>query len=97
MKEYKMTIVDINTTITCKEGESILEAMGRQGLRSIVYGCYGGGCGQCVVEIIKGTFIGLKKMSRAHISEEDERRGRVLACCVQPTSDIDVQVIVKKK
>lgn len=93
MKIYKVIIVNTNVTILCKEGESILQAMCREGVRDIIYGCYGGGCGQCKIKMIEGTYLILKKMSRAHISKEDENNKKVLACCVQPSSDVHIQII----
>ncbi|MFV0393732.1 MAG: 2Fe-2S iron-sulfur cluster-binding protein [Coprobacillaceae bacterium] len=93
MKEYQITIDDIHTTITCRDNENILQAMSRQGLRNIIYGCYGGGCGKCLIHILKGEYHIHQKMSRAHISIEEEDTGRVLACCVQPTSDITIRII----
>jgi ferredoxin len=36
-------------------------------------------------------------MSREHVSEDDEREGRVLACRVRPCSDVHLTVIGKMK
>jgi len=96
MKYYKI-IVNKDTVIRCKEGENILQAMSHHKIRDIVYGCYGGGCGQCSIDILEGTYKLKQKMSSAYISKDDQIQGRVLACCVTPTSDIRIHVIRNKK
>jgi ferredoxin len=66
-----------------------MEALGRKG---IPVGCRNGGCGVCKVAIRAGRYT-TRVMSREHISEDDERCGRVLACRVKPASDIRLAVI----
>jgi ferredoxin len=62
----------------------------RAGCGPIRYGCCGGGCGVCRMRIVDGTWEVFKNMSRAHVSEEDEKNGIVLLCCVQPRSNLTV-------
>ena len=66
--------------------------MVRLGRRGIPVGCRGGACGVCKVEVMSGC-IERKAMSRSHISEEDEKAGRVLACRILPGSDLEMRVI----
>ena len=68
-------------------------ALGRKG---IPLGCRNGGCGVCKVTILSGEYTS-RVMSRAHVSEEDERQGHVLACRVKPCSDIRISVVGKLK
>ena len=42
----------------------------------------------CKVRISDGRYQTFKKMSRAHISPEEEEQSIVLACCVKPLSNI---------
>ena len=35
-----------------------------------------------------GDYEKVKRMSRAHVSEEEEKAGFALLCCVQPRSDL---------
>lgn len=72
----------------CREDESVLEAMIRSHLGPLHFGCHGGGCGICKARIIKGEYHILKKMSRAHISVQDESKGIMLLCCMKPISDL---------
>ncbi|TQK01099.1 2Fe-2S iron-sulfur cluster protein [Herbaspirillum sp. SJZ107] len=64
------------------------------GRRSIPVGCRGGGCGICKISVISGHYIAAK-MSRACISEEEERNGTVLACRITPVTDLSIRVIGK--
>ncbi len=70
----------------CREDESVLEAMRRAGLGP--KGCFGGGCGACKMRVLSGAYQAFKRMSRAHITKEDEREGAVLMCCIRPRGDL---------
>lgn len=50
-------------------------------------GCRRGGCGVCRVEVIRGEFH-KGAMSRAHVSEPEERAGFALACSIYPRSEL---------
>ncbi|MCL1913032.1 MAG: 2Fe-2S iron-sulfur cluster-binding protein [Eubacteriaceae bacterium] len=76
----------------CKENEAVLAAMKRSGAKTIAAGCFGGGCGVCKVKLISGAAT-YKTMSRAHISTDEEGRGIVLACCMFPKSDIELEFL----
>ena len=54
----------------------------------------GGGCGVCKVRIEAGS-VRTKKMSRCHVSEQDEAEGCVLACRAYPLSDLQVRAVEK--
>ena len=43
---------DQNTEIVCREQESLLDAVNRQGFK-IPYACKGGGCGLCKIKVQK--------------------------------------------
>jgi len=88
MKDYRITDRATGESFLCHEDESLLAGMRRTGSGPIRYGCFGGGCGVCKVRILEGEVQAFKKMSRAHVSAEDEQQGVVLACCVKPVSDI---------
>lgn len=74
-----------------------MQGMARIGKKGIPAGCLNGGCGVCKVVIRCGTVRKAGAMSRAHISEEEETQGIVLACRVMPVSAIDLDVIGKMK
>lgn len=59
--------------------------------RKLPVGCRRGGCGVCRVRVLRGQYRS-DVMSRAHVSEEDEARGVVLACCIYPLSDLSLRL-----
>jgi len=66
-----------------------MEMVGRSG---IPVGCRGGGCGVCKISVVEGE-IHTRKMSRAHISVQEERSKTVLACRTYADSDLLVEVL----
>lgn len=89
---FEVFITDTGETFHCGAGQSLLTGMERLGRKGIPVGCRGGGCGVCKVHVTAGD-IRCRKMSRAHVSAEDEARGIVLACRCRPASDIRLAVI----
>jgi len=89
---FAITIRDTGERFSCLTDENVLKAMERLNRRGIPVGCRGGGCGVCKVRVVQGAY-NARKMSRAHISAEDEAHGIGLACRLIPTSDMEVQVI----
>lgn len=75
----------------CAEDQPLLIAMERCGQAAIPVGCRGGGCGFCRIKIISGD-IATKKMSRKHITDEDQEAGLTLACRTFPRSDVLFEV-----
>ena len=71
----------------CDEEQSLLLAMERQGRKMIAVGCRGGGCGRCKIKVLEGVYS-TKKMSRKHISDQDEQQQVILACRAFPASDL---------
>ena len=93
---YTVTIADDGQTYRCADVRSLLEGMEALGKKGIPVGCRGGGCGVCKVHIESGTVL-KRVMSRAHVSEEEEAAGYVLACRAKPTSDIRLAVVGQMK
>ncbi|MCP5266929.1 MAG: 2Fe-2S iron-sulfur cluster binding domain-containing protein [Burkholderiaceae bacterium] len=96
MQRFEVVIDDTGERYRCAETRSLLEGMEALGRKGIPVGCRGGGCGVCKVQILSGT-VATRVMSRAHVSEQDEREGRVLACRARPTSDIRLAVLGQLK
>jgi ferredoxin len=84
-------------SVQCAEDERVIAALERaQGfgqLRNLPHrlpvGCRRGGCGVCRARVLEGTYR-KAPMSRAHISEEDEENGLILACSIYPLSDLSL-------
>ncbi len=92
MPKYQILMQEEDIRYDCSDQQNLLEAMARLGKKGIPVGCRGGGCGVCKVHVIEGTFT-TGKMSRAHVTEEEEKDGYVLACRCNPSSDITLKVI----
>lgn len=91
MQIFQVEIANTGEVIVCQEDNTVLSAMEQLGRKGIPVGCRGGGCGVCKVRITSGDFI-TKKMSREHVSEDEEARGVVLACRLFPRSDLKLEV-----
>jgi ferredoxin len=84
-------------TYLCHGTETLLQGMARLGKKCIPAGCINGGCGVCKVAIRSGLVHKAGPMSRAHISEQEETQGVVLACRVVPAGPVEIEVIGKIK
>lgn len=96
MARFEVLIEDTGETYACADTRSLLDGMEALGRKGIPVGCRNGGCGVCKVEITSGEYVA-RVMSRDHVSEDDERCGRVLACRVRPAGPIHLRVIGKMK
>ena len=98
MAVHIVTLEDDGSSYRCADTLTLLEGMESLGKKGIPAGCRGGGCGVCKVQVLSGAFT-KRVMSRAHVSEQEEAQGCVLACRVRPTSAIALRVIgsMKKK
>lgn len=89
---HRVQLADTGESFVCQETESALHALARIGRRGIPVGCRGGGCGVCKVEVLAGDYR-KRPMSRSHVSESDEAAHQVLACCIEPVTDLQLRVI----
>lgn len=89
-KAYQIEVQNTDIRFFCQEEEFILEAMKRAGCGPIHYGCFGGGCGICRMKIVSGDYYPEKRMSRAHVTEQEQEAGIVLICCVKPRSNLTI-------
>lgn len=89
---YSVRIVDTGEHYTCAASQNLLKAMLALGRKGIPSGCHGGGCGVCKVRLIEGS-ADVGRMSRAHVSVEEQAQGYVLACQAFPRSDIVLEVV----
>lgn len=94
LAKYQITIRETNEQYPCPATKALLEGMLSLGKKGIPCGCRNGGCGVCKVHVIQGEYT-TRAMSRAHVSEDEERQGVVLACRVKPVSAIVLSVVGK--
>jgi ferredoxin len=74
----------------CDADTALLVVMRQRGLAEIPIGCRRGGCGVCKVRVVEGRFRSAK-MSRAHITLEEQKAGWVLACRIYPETDLVIE------
>lgn len=91
--EYEIIDASTNESFTCREDEPLLSAMKRTRKGPIQYGCGGGGCGVCKIQVLEGEYEAFKNMSKAHIKEEDRTNNIVLSCCIKPRSNLKIKKI----
>ena len=91
----QVTITQTGETYACAIGENLLKGMTLLGRKGIPVGCVNGGCGVCKVKIIDGSVETLGPVSRAHVTEAEEREGYTLACRVGPTTEVTLEVAGK--
>ncbi|MBB1163198.1 2Fe-2S iron-sulfur cluster-binding protein [Aquariibacter albus] len=91
---HAVRIVNTQEDYGCAASRTLLGGMEALGRRGIPAGCRGGGCGICKVRIETGT-VRTDRMSRAHVSVDEEARGYVLACRAYPTSDVVLHAVDK--
>lgn len=92
MPRYEIRIQNTGETYVCTDTRTLLEGMEALARRGIPVGCRGGGCGVCKVRIEAGA-VRTEKMSRCHVSVNDEAAGVVLACRAYPVSDVRLRAI----
>lgn len=92
MPRFEVLIEDTGEHYSCADTTSLLEGMERLGRKGVPVGCRNGGCGVCKVAIVSGEFKA-RVMSRAHVSEDEQAAGQVLACRTLPLSDLRLAVI----
>lgn len=96
MAMYTVQIENLGESYPNSSEQTLLAGMERLGRSGIPVGCRGGGCGVCKVHITDGR-VACKKMSRAHVTVEEQAQGFVLACRCRPLSDIRLTVVGKMK
>ncbi len=97
MTKHKVRLVATGGEFFCLEEQHLLQGMqrfqvGLPMLKLIPVGCRGGGCGICRIRVVTGVYE-TKKMSRKHITEDDQASGILLACRVHPRSDLLIEVL----
>ena len=76
---FSVAIGNTQERYACRTDQTLLGGMEQLGRKGITVGCRGGGCGVCKVRIESGR-TRCERMSRSHISADEEAAGYVLAC-----------------
>lgn len=86
---YQITVDD--KVVNCYENETLLTSMRRHNVDEIINGCFGGGCGRCLIEVLEGSYKICRNMNKEYV--KDESGNRLLACCITPTSDMRIAIM----
>lgn len=86
---HRVTVTPADLHFEVDPGETILAAAIRQGV-GLPYGCRDGACGSCKCTLVDGHVTHGPHQPQA-LSADEERSGRILACCAVPDGDCTVQ------
>lgn len=88
-KEFWIHIQGSDKAMTCRDSETILLALSRQGYTNLSVGCRNGGCGVCKIRVIEGEYD-TGKMSKKHVPQAERALDFTLACKTTPRSDLTI-------
>ena len=91
---FSVAIGNTQERYACRTDQTLLGGMEQLGRKGIPVGCRGGGCGVCKVRIESGR-TRCERMSRSHISADEEAAGYVLACRAYPQSDLQLHAVAR--
>lgn len=74
-----------NTLVTCNKGETVLDALERNGIE-VQFNCREGFCGVCRTKLLTGNVEYL--VDPLAFIDDDE----ILSCCTTPKSDIEIKI-----
>ncbi|HEU0201698.1 MAG TPA: 2Fe-2S iron-sulfur cluster-binding protein [Burkholderiaceae bacterium] len=89
---YNVAIRNTQEQYRCSGTQNLLAGMEALARKGIPVGCRGGGCGVCKVRIEAGS-VRTERMSRCHISADEQAQGVVLACRAYPQSDLELRAV----
>ena len=89
---FSVAIGNTQERYACRPDQTLLGGMEQLNRKGIPVGCRGGGCGVCKVRIESGR-TRCERMSRSHVSAEEEAQGYVLACRAYPRSDLALHAV----
>jgi ferredoxin len=92
-QKFKIAVSGTDINFTCGAEQTVMAAMLHAGKGPLHYGCCGGGCGICKMLVVSGKYRQTKRMSRAHVSEEDQKNNIVLICCIKPLEDMVISKV----
>ena len=85
----RLTVTSDDVEVGVNEGETILEALYRNGYAYRI-GCRRGGCAICKVDLIHGEVEYNRTVSDDVLSEEEKADGICLSCRAVPVGDVTI-------
>lgn len=84
-----LTVTPDDVQVEVRDGETILEALFRQGYAYRI-GCRRGGCGICKVDLVDGEVAYNRTVAPTVLSEDERATGTCLSCRAVPVGDVTI-------
>ncbi|NDP43847.1 MAG: 2Fe-2S iron-sulfur cluster binding domain-containing protein [Aromatoleum sp.] len=89
--DFHLMVRPDNRIVPARQGETILEAVLREGI-AFPYECRNGGCGQCKCAVSYGS-VEQGPHQESALSAAERAKGVVLACSAMPLSDVELEYV----
>jgi ferredoxin len=86
-----VTVVPDGDRIPAADGETVLAALGRAGLRYRI-GCRRGGCGICKLQLVAGEVRYEKPVAESVLSDDEKVEGICLSCRAVPITNVFIEL-----
>lgn len=86
---FRVTVHPGNRELNVRGSESLLDGGLRAGV-PMPYECRSGGCGVCKASVLEGE-VAMTPYQRRALSDAERAAGKVLLCCAQPRSDVEIE------
>jgi ferredoxin len=87
----EVTVLPDDIRIPARDGETVLAALGRAGLRYRI-GCKRGGCGICKLQLVLGEVRYEKTVAETVLSDDEKVEGICLSCRAVPITNVIVEL-----
>ncbi len=86
-----VTVLPDGVRISAADGETVLAALGRAGLRYRI-GCRRGGCGICKLQLLAGEVYYERPIAESVLSDDEKVEGICLSCRAVPITNILIEL-----
>jgi len=87
----EVTVLPDGVRIDAADGETVLAALGRAGLRYRI-GCRRGGCGICKLQLVAGEVRYERPIADSVLSDDERVEGICLSCRAVPITNVLVEL-----
>lgn len=91
VETYEVTLEPSGNQIQVKEGQTILDALIRNGIQT-PYGCRHGSCSACKARVLEGNYEIMGRVSEYSLLSFERDDGMILLCSTLPESDLVVEI-----
>ena len=87
----EVTVLPDGVRIAATDGETVLAAMARAGLRYRI-GCRRGGCGICKLQLVLGEVRYERTVAESVLSDDERVEGICLSCRAVPITNVVIEL-----